>query len=284
MKISVLFRFLFCAFLATGASVGLVAQDSPGRIIAAKVQGAVQKIAVDGTVAPLKNGESLTQKDTVVTGKGASVVLVFENGSTVRIGAESRLEVETFTMDPLDRPIADLSALKQEPSRSQTVLNLSYGEMVGEVKKLNTTGGSAYSVKTPVGAAGIRGTVYRIVFKPSANGKAFFTISTADGVVVMQEVANTADIPVEAGKEVVVEVDTANPGNPLVVTQDIPPAMLAAINVVAQELAEVLKDTETNQQMNEPKNGEEKKDVETKEEAPVLPTEPNPNLTPAAGK
>jgi hypothetical protein len=156
--------------------------------------------------------------------------------------------------------------------------------MVGEVKKLNTTGGSAYSVKTPVGAAGIRGTVYRIVFKPSANGKAFFTISTADGVVVMQEVANTADIPVEAGKEVVVEVDTANPGNPLVVTQDIPPAMLAAINVVAQELAEVLKDTETNQQMNEPKNGEEKKDVETKEEAPVLPTEPNPNLTPAAGK
>jgi hypothetical protein len=137
MKISLLFRFLFCAFIATGMSVSVSAQDALGRIIAAKVQGRVQKIAADGTTTPLKNGEQLTQKDTVITEKGASTVLVFGNGSTVRIGAESRLEIETFTMDNPNQPIADFSALKEEPSRSQTVLNLSYGEMVGEVKKLN---------------------------------------------------------------------------------------------------------------------------------------------------
>ncbi|HEX2862165.1 MAG TPA: FecR domain-containing protein, partial [Lacunisphaera sp.] len=214
MKISALFRFLFCAFVATGLSVAASAQESLGRIVAAKVQGPVQRIAADGTTTPLRNGDALTQKDSVATGKGASVVLVFENGSTVRIGAESRLEIETFTMDPLDQAIADFSSLKEEPSRSQTVLNLSYGEMVGEVKKLNTAGGSSYNVKTPVGAAGIRGTIYRVVFKPSADGKAFFTISTAEGVVVMENVTGTADIPVEAGKEVVVEIDTANPDRP----------------------------------------------------------------------
>jgi hypothetical protein len=282
MKISALFRFLFCGFVATGISVGAWGQEALGRIVAAKVQGPVQKIAADGTTTPLKNGESLTQKDTVATGKGASAVLVFENGSTVRIGAESRLEIETFTMDPLDRPIADLSALKEEPSNSRTVLNLSYGEMVGEVKKLNSS--SSYSIKTPVGAAGIRGTIYRIVFKPSADGKAFFTISTAEGVVVMENITGTADIPVEAGKEVIVEIDTANPDKPAVVSQDsIKPDVLVAINTVVTELAETLKDAETNKQMAEPKN-EGPKQQDKKEESPVAPIEPDQNLTPAAGK
>ena len=102
------------------------------------------------------------------------------NGSSVRIGADSRLAIEEFKMDPLAAPISNPSALKAEPSKSKTVLNLSYGEMVGDVKKLNSS--SSYSIKTPVGAAGIRGTIYRIVFRPSSDGKAFFTISTAGGV------------------------------------------------------------------------------------------------------
>jgi hypothetical protein len=100
----------------------------------------------------------------------------------------------------------------------------------------------------------------------------------------MKDVAGTADIPVEAGKEVVVEVDTANPGKPAVVTQDnIKPEVLAAINAAAQELAEVLKDAETNKQMGEAKK-EESKQEDKKEESPVLPTETDPNLTPVAGK
>jgi len=51
------------------------------------------------------------------------------------------------------------------------------------VEHLNTA--SSYSIKTPVGAAGIRGTTFRIVFRPSSDGKAFtFTLSTGEGKVL----------------------------------------------------------------------------------------------------
>ena len=134
-------------------------------------------------------------------------------------------------MDPLDAPIANPGALKKEPTKSKTTLNLSYGEMVGDVKKLNTS--SSYSIKTPVGAAGIRGTIYRIVFRPTSNGKAFFTVSTAEGLVVMTGVTDQ-DISIPVDKEVVVEIDVPQtPGgvaaDPVILSQDIPPATQALI-------------------------------------------------------
>jgi len=110
---------------------------------------------------------------------------------------------------------------------------------VGDVKKLNSS--SSYSIKTPVGAAGIRGTIFRIVFRPSSDGKAFFSISTAEGLVVMQGVT-TVDIPVEVDKEVVVEIDTNDPTNPKIVTQDTPPAIKVLITEASQIIADALKD------------------------------------------
>lgn len=274
MKISAL-RFIFCAFVAIALSLNAAAQTAAGQIKAAKVEGQVFKLAANGTSTPLKNGELLTETDTVTTGKGASMVLVFMNGSSVKLGADSRLAIDEFKMDPLAADI-NASTLKAEPSVSKTTLNLAYGEMVGDVKKLNTS--SSYSIKTPVGAAGIRGTIYRIVFRPSANGKAFFTISTAEGKVVMLGVT-TQEIPVDAGKEVVVEIDTDNPGNPVVLTQDIPDATKAAINAAAGELKDVLKDAVI---ANPPEPAGAA--LQSTTTVPPTPDVPAPTLTPGAGQ
>lgn len=238
MKISALIRFLSCAFVATALCVAASAQTADGQIKTAKISGEVTKISADGTSSALKNGDLLKSSDTVSTGKGASVVLVFMNGSSVKLGSDSRLAIEQFLMDPLAEDVA-ASTLKAEPSVSKTTLNLAYGEMVGDVKKLNTS--SSYSIKTPVGAAGIRGTIYRIVFRPSSDGKAFFTVSTAEGLVVVQGVV-AGDVPVEVDKEVVIEIDTNNPGPAKVVTQDTPAATKAFIVDAAAAIADVLKD------------------------------------------
>ncbi len=238
MKISAL-RFIFCAFVAIALSLNASAQTAAGQIKVAKIEGQVLKLAANGTTTPLKDGDVLTEADTVTTGKGSSLVLVFMNGSSVKLGADSRLAIDEFKMDPLAQPI-NASTLKAEPSVSKTTLNLAYGEMVGDVKKLSKS--SSYSIKTPVGAAGIRGTIYRIVFRPSANGKAFFTISTAEGHVLMQGVT-TQDIPVDEGKEVVVEIDTDNPTHPVIVTQDIPQATATVIQAAAQDLTKILTET-----------------------------------------
>jgi hypothetical protein len=210
MKLSAL-RVLFCAVFALLLALEAEAQTQLGRIRAARVENEVYKVAADGSRLRIKDGAELKQSDTVVTGSGASVVLVFENGASVRVGADSSLAIEEFAIDPLEQEVK-VSELKAEPTKSRTTLNLSYGEMVGDVKKLNTS--SSYSIKTPVGAAGIRGTTFRIVFRPTTDGKAFtFQLSTAEGLVIFQGTAQggSGAVDVPSDKEVVVtgEIDTA---------------------------------------------------------------------------
>lgn len=302
MKNSAL-RITLCAALAIFLSLNAVAQTQLGKIKSARVEGDVQKVLKNGTSAALKNGDELFESETVKTGKGSSIVLAFENGSSVKLGADSSLAIDEFKIDPLSAPV-DLSSLKAEPTVSKTSLNLAYGEMVGAVKKLNIEKGSSYSIKTPVGAAGIRGTIFRIVFRPDSTGKAFFTVSTAEGFVVMTGVT-TQTIPIGAGKEVVVTIDIPNttptpgtpPPAPVIKTQDIPAATATLITAAATSISQVLQTTTfTPSPAPEPPKPEEKKKEEKKEEPKpeppkdVKPTPPpdntpiTPSLTPGAGK
>ena len=301
MKNSAL-RITLCAALAIFLSLNAVAQTQLGKIKSARVEGDVQKVLKNGTSAALKNGDELFESETVKTGKGSSIVLVFENGSSVKLGADSSLAIDEFKIDPLSAPV-DLSSLKAEPTVSKTSLNLAYGEMVGDVKKLNIEKGSSYSIKTPVGAAGIRGTIFRIVFRPDSTGKAFFTVSTAEGLVVMTGVT-TQTIPIGAGKEVVVTIDIPNttptpgtpPPAPVIVTQDIPTATATLITAAATSISQVLQTTTFTPPpapTPEPPKPEEKKKEEKKEEPkpetppptpPPASTPTTPQLTPGAGK
>lgn len=282
MKISTLLRILSCAFVATALSLNAFAQTQVGVIKAARVQGEVLKLGADGaSSSAIKDGDLLTEKDVITTGKSSSVVLVFSNASTVRLGPETRLAIEVFKTDPLADPLSDLATRTEEPNVSKTELNLSYGEMVGDVKKLNTS--STYSIKTPVGAAGIRGTIYRIVFKPSSDGKAFFQIQTAEGKVLMEGVANVSNVLVEDGKEVVVEIDTEKAGPPSVQNKDISDADKAAIATVAAEIVETLKTTVIDNTPPPPPS--EPQPEEKKEETPPPPpVQDTPDLTPGSGK
>ena len=308
MKISAL-RITLGAALAIFLSLNAVAQTQLGKIKSARVEGDVQKVLKNGTSAALKNGDELFESETVKTGKGSSIVLVFENGSSVKLGADSSLAIDEFKIDPLLSAPVDLSSLKAEPTVSKTSLNLAYGEMVGDVKKLNIEKGSSYSIRTPVGAAGIRGTIFRIVFRPDSTGKAFFTVSTAEGLVVMTGVT-TQTIPIGKGKEVVVTIDIPNttpapgtpPPAPVIVKQDIPAATATLITAAATSISQVLQTTTftpPSAPTPEPPKPEEKKKEEPKPETPPPtpppastppPTPPpantpiTPQLTPGAGK
>ena len=206
MKTSVS-RWVLTAAMAIGLTLRAWGQIQAGQIQAASVEGQVLKLVNSAPAVPVKDGDQLTESDTITTGANSGVVLVFMNGSSVKLGANSFLAIDEFKMDPLaeDIKMADFKDRKKgEPSVSKTNLNLVYGDMVGDVRRLNKS--SSYSIKTPAGAAGIRGTIFRIVFRPDANGRAFFTVSTAEGLVVMQGVT-AVEIPIPVGKEVVATVD-----------------------------------------------------------------------------
>jgi hypothetical protein len=202
-----------------GAFVGLGsldAQPAPaapakvkGKIIAARVEGHVDAIMkADGQSRVLHDGDAVSDGTRIVTAPGATVILVFSNGATVDVAQESSLDIDQFEQDPFasDEKVSDM---KTEQGTSTTRLNLAKGELVGKVVHLNVDKGSEFTVQTPVGAAGIRGTTFRIIFRPGPDGKAFFSVVTADGRVVFTGITATP-VSIPAGTKVVVTFDVSS--------------------------------------------------------------------------
>lgn len=241
-------RFVLGALVAIALSVNGFAQTVAGVIKVARVQGEVTKL-VAGAAVPLKNGDRITEADTVVTGPTGGVVLVFANGSSVKLGTSSKLNIEEFKMDPLADDIKAADIKDREPTVSKTNLMLVEGELIGEVKKLNRDAGSYYNIRTPVGAAGIRGTTFRIVFRPTGDGRAFtFQLSTTEGVVLFEgtTTAPGAGVSVPDGQEITVTAEV-NPAGEIVSistptsTQTIAAADVAVIQTAVTEVIEQAK-------------------------------------------
>src|SRR5690606_6455820 len=141
--------------------------------------------------------------------------------------------------------------MTEEPSVSRTKLNLTRGELVGNVKTLRKEQGSSFTVQTPAGAAGIRGTTFRIVFRPDGTGRAFFTLTTLEGEVGFSTVTGTVDAPqalVANSQEVVVEVDVDDTTGEVTIvtpiadiaTQTAATGDIAAINEAVQQVTEAV--------------------------------------------
>jgi hypothetical protein len=191
--------FLFaCAFLAAGTIFSQPAATDPrdagmqkGWVGVAKVEGEATLTLPGNLVSKLKPNDSIPENGTITTGPKSVVVLAFSNGATTRLGENTEFILQEFRMIPLQVEVK-LTDLTAEPTRSRTRLKLNRGELVGDVKPLQINDGTGFVVDTPVGAAGIRGTVFRIVFTPTSSGYAF-TLSTISGRVQFR------DLPVSSG-------------------------------------------------------------------------------------
>src|SRR4051812_15577366 len=153
----------------------------PGLVLVARTTGSVTMV-LNGATTPVKQDDQIPQTAMVKTAPASSAVLVFSNGATAQLGEDTELIIQEFLQDPFGAQI-QVAALQEEPSASRTRLKLNKGELVGNVKKLQHARGSTFTIETPVGAAGIRGTTFRIVFRPTGQGLAFFSLSTVEGNV-----------------------------------------------------------------------------------------------------
>lgn len=217
-----------------------------GRIVAAKVKGTVTALnTTDHSTRELHDSDAIAQNYVVTTAPNSSVILIFSNGATINLAQNSTLAIEQFLQDPFSTSYS-MATATEEPSTSVTKLNLVRGELVGNVKHLHKEGGNAssFTVNTPVGAAGIRGTTFRIVFQPDSSGKALFSLSTSEGVVILTGTTGQ-DTEVPSGQQVVVTVDvTIDPVTGVVTlnsppqfeTQGIPADAQASISQAAQEI------------------------------------------------
>ena len=156
---------LFLTFLFLFSCLSLHAIDSKGAIIIASMEGQItvtnNKSGKDLPSDQVKVGGLLFDGHTVKTGTGSKIVLLFSSGTITTLKEGSVLNIKKFAQKSFDPKTAGkLSARKDEPSPSETVIDLSLGDMVVDVKKLKKE--SSFNIDSPVGTAGIRGTIPRM--------------------------------------------------------------------------------------------------------------------------
>ncbi len=129
--------------------------DAPatlGKVQVMIVQGVVNLVAPDGTTTPLKRGQIFEEGAKIVAAKGGNALLVFSNGAVVKVKEGTELTLVKFRQAPFDSTTeGTFLRLTKDPSRSNTLIEVSSGELQGEVKKLNTEAGSSFVVVSPNG-------------------------------------------------------------------------------------------------------------------------------------
>ena len=159
-------------FLLSVSSIASAIQ-SKGAIIIASLEGEVTVTNnLTGVSLPgdrIKTGGLIFDGHTVKTGAGSKVVLLFSSGTITTLQADSVLNIKKFAQEKFDpKNTGKLSDRADEPSPSETIIDLNLGDMVVDVKKLKKE--SSFNIDSPVGTAGIRGTVPAISVQETPGG------------------------------------------------------------------------------------------------------------------
>ena len=140
-----------------------------GAVIIASLKGDVSVIDLfqsneseKNNAAPetLKAGEIVLQGSTIVSGKNSEVDLLFTNGTSAKIGPDSKLTISAIWQKSFQESEKKVSDIKEETSATRIDLDLEIGDLIVDVKKLKKE--SSFRVNSPLGVAGIRGTQFRI--------------------------------------------------------------------------------------------------------------------------
>ncbi|TAN47063.1 MAG: hypothetical protein EPN26_14375, partial [Rhodospirillales bacterium] len=115
--------------------------------------GDVNVVHADGTKGVLHKGDAIYQGDVLQTPKGASVGLVFMDGTTLGLGANGRLVLDQMVYDPSTHTGKSAFSLVQG----------SFSFVSGQIAK---SAPDAATIRTPVATIGIRGTMVAGSFTP----------------------------------------------------------------------------------------------------------------------
>ena len=140
-----------------------------GAVIVAALKGNVRVINLFQSNESDKNnakpktltaGEIVLQGSTIVSGKNSEVDLLFTNGTSAKIGQNSKLTISAIWQKDFQESKRKVADINEETSPTRIDLDLEIGDLIVDVKKLKKE--SSFRVNSPLGVAGIRGTQFRI--------------------------------------------------------------------------------------------------------------------------
>lgn len=162
------------------------AQPGPvvGQALIVSVTGQASYTDASGQFVPLKPDMKLDPGATIKTGANSSVVVFLTNN-------KAQFTVDASTTVTVNKLTATRTGADEV---SETDLEVKDGKITGSVKKLSKA--STFNVKTPVGVAGIRGTVFVI----HANGVIHVTQGTVVILYVNPSTGASEPVTVTAGQ------------------------------------------------------------------------------------
>jgi len=146
-------RFLIGTLLCCALSAAARAQASvPGKAYVAAIDGAVT-FTLSGQAATLKKGDSVVAQGMwIETGPGASAILVYSNGTSIFIDAQTIVEIRKFVQQSFP---AGIDTAVIEPSVSDTVAQVKQGRVIITTNQL--AAGTSMIYLTPQSQVNIRG-------------------------------------------------------------------------------------------------------------------------------
>jgi hypothetical protein len=180
---------------ATAAALSLVLALTPTLGFAQTAIGNTSKVvnqveaAAANAVRRLALRDSIFQAEVIRTSARSATELVFRDETTITIGPEAQVTLDTFVFDP-------------DPAKAKVVVRQSIGALRFVSGK---SANIAYEIRTPTATIGVRGTVFTVVV--AANG--LTTVTVEAGIVA---VSNVAGISQTVGSGLSSSVSPAAPG------------------------------------------------------------------------
>jgi hypothetical protein len=212
-----LFFPLLMSLLTTGLLTAQDGESNQGALILISTEGKVRYLDEKETQQEdIKIGSIIPSSYLVETGGDGKLTGLLSNGTLLTLTENTRMKVATFEQEPFEDDGRKLADLPGEPSRSKVDIELQYGSLVVKTKKLSK--GSNFTINSPLGAAGIRGTEFQMASNPGQGVQLDVTEST----VAYTPPGGGQPIPVSQGGGLSVSpsgVPTQRPVNPVVATK-----------------------------------------------------------------
>jgi hypothetical protein len=150
---------LFCSHFA-------VAKKVTPSVIVASIEGEVSSLNLEDEfkvqLGPTTVGKKINPKTILTTGKTGKVALLFSNGTLITIKPGSRFYLRTYKqLEGIVEGTVDPGKLEEEPTQSELSAHLDFGDLVVKAPKLKK--GSSMKLTSPLGTAGIRGTMFQLM-------------------------------------------------------------------------------------------------------------------------
>jgi len=175
------------------------------------------------TKTRIVDGKFLQSKNFISTTKNSKVLLLFDNGSIVEVGPETEFSIQEFTVSPFDPKVLNYQTLKNEPTQSSTRLEVTKGTITTKIPKLSPK--SSFGIQTPLGTAGIRGTIVSVNVSQEAS-----TFVVTEGAIEVTRNDQTFFI-MQGENNTGGNTTKGTQNNPVVISTDpnyTPPAQLVA--------------------------------------------------------